>query len=222
MKFKKIPLYAAILLFASCGGGGNSQVDAPPEEQVQQIADATTDQPVDASTDTGSTENPIEVAQYAPHPRYQPRYMPTPVIVSLKGENSTQVVQLAINEPPEDINACLQTVVVNTIPVAESEHQYNTWWLIASPTQIFFVPEQYESEEEPRQVQEPKIALYWAKQISEDEVVVIPASNEKPITLEKASNFKINTGFTTLPYMFINRLDVYGSIPKDRTDKCLG
>lgn len=157
-------------------------------------------------TDTGSV-NPELLAQAsipARYYRYPPHY--APVVVSVLGKNSTDTVEFDVSTPPEDVTPCVQGVRVHSpIPVLEEAHQYNSWWILASATDTL-------------QTRKNSIYFYWARQISDSELGLVPILT--PIDLNSPKEVQLDLGYVKLPYQWVSRIESFGPIPVNPEVSC--
>jgi hypothetical protein len=146
---------------------------------------------------------PMLLAQYTPpfqqNPDfYQPKFM---------GINSTESVVIAVPKPPQEASPCVAATII-VAPIMAQEHQYDSWWLLASLTNTKTF------------VQFNQQQFYWATQISDQEVAVVPTG--VAIGPDKLKNWKIDTGFAVLSYQLINVLQVLRKFPTNPDEPCVG
>jgi hypothetical protein len=151
----------------------------------------------------------IEMAQYGPR-RGPPQYVYKPVIVTFRGENSSESIKIEIPPPPTEMNACNASIILGEgIPMAEKEHRYGDWWLMATTTSLVgFSPD-------------TPVYFYWAKQISANEVGAVPTGfGTSDINQDKPQNVKINTGFAEVPYQWVSRFEMFNHFPHMVEEPC--
>ena len=169
------------------------------------------------------------------HPGGDPRAYTQPIvkiedlIPQMLGENSEQVVELNLPEPPEELHPCKMGMSLNIHrspwPIMPTEYRYKGWWLLASYIGYERSPEAPPNYVILRQIpnfnKRDMIYFYWARQLSEREVGIVPTGfitvdlikNNIPV------NAKIETESTILPYQWIGMMSA-SILPLDEEEKC--
>ena len=133
-----------------------------------------------------------------------------PIIVAVQGENATSSITIEIPEPPQDIVACDNAIILSEgIPMVDSANRYGEWWLVASATGILgYNPD-------------APVHFYWARQISATEVGAVPTGvSTNLIDQNKPQNLKVNTGFAEVPYQWISRFEMFNPFPRMADEPC--
>jgi len=202
------------LLLAACG----SNVDnALPENIGTEIISETpventlVNKPIEPGTETGSLEKPSIRKQEHPRHMYAKGIsVYEPLQVVLVGESAESWLDIKLAEPPLDLTPCNNGIILTeeASKIIAEEYQYNSWWLVASKSSIGINWQDKNA-----------IYLYWAKQVSDTEVGLVPIKEN--YTLQELGNIKINTGFAQLPYQWINYLNRYTGIPTNPEQPCI-
>lgn len=181
----------------------------PPIEPISQPPPITPITP----PETGAAS--IDIAQLEQHPRHYrgPRFQqPVPVIISVLGKNTDNTLSIQIPKPPKELHACNQSIILGEyIPIIDEKYRYNNWWLIASTTALAN--------------HDSNIPVYflWARKISETEVgAVATGTGTSLINIKDPTDTKINTGYTTIPYQWVSRLENYNYFPMIADESCAG
>ncbi len=175
---------------------------APVLVPVSSIPDAN---PLSVTGSLGleEAETPVILAQYQPQYQQNPGFYDPKVM----GLNSQESVAVAVPKPPLEASPCVSASII-IAPIMAQEHQYNNWWLLASLTNtktfVNFNQQQF----------------YWATQISDQEVAVVPTG--VAVGPEQLKNWKIDTGFAVLSYQLINVLQVLRKFPTNPDEPCVG
>lgn len=161
-------------------------------------------------TDTGSTS--FQFAQLAPrHPKYanQNYWTPPPVITNIYGTDTKQEQRITLDEPPKELSPCYTAALLGLkFPLMDEKYRYNSWWLLASSTSVYNWSET------------KQVYFYWARESAKDEIGISPIKHITIPLADMPEDTKINTGFTTLPYQWISRIDHYSVLPQHPEEPC--
>jgi hypothetical protein len=219
-------LMLPLLLLAACSGADTDSVTDEVTVVQKPIVDAPTpvvdkpvveppvvvEKPIDPDTETGSVEKPRTLAQAGiPPPHFSRRGYAPPeqVQVKLLGQYSEKWVAINLSKPPLDLTPCNHGIILSkeATEIVSDINQYNSWWLVASKSAVA-----------KNWRQNKNVYLYWAKQISDTEVGVVPVADE--YNAEELTDVKINTGFAELTYQWISPLQMYTHIPTNPEEPC--
>lgn len=205
-----------------CGGSDSEPNTTEQPIEPPTIAEPTVKpitEPLIPGTDTGSTTPELikkdasillaQVDSNMYHPRYGkiPQY--EPVFISLYGENTDNTLELTTEAPPLDVTPCNNGVILySKVPSPDIKYYYNSWWLFASSTNT----------NQRDQETNKKVYFYWAKEISDDELGLVPIITD--LQLEKPENKKLDLGYTTLPYQWVSQLENYINVPVNPEVSC--
>lgn len=203
----KKALYLLAIAICGCGGQSSETVFEPNNTIDNTSGNTTTQQSNNSTTNTPGTNTGSSLvadvallAQANPHDRY----MPHKQVTELFGTDTEAVTEIGLTTPPHEISPCYGAVMLsNTVPVMDSQYQYNGWWLMASLTNT----KTYQIETQPQ--------LYWATQLSDTEVGVVPTN----VTIS-GTNTKIQTDFGTFPYYYVSRLGYIAGFPVNPDEPC--
>jgi hypothetical protein len=194
-----------LIVLTLTGCGGDVEINTVPEQPTvvsSPLPNNPSFNPVTNNTNTGSSLVETDIlAQYMPNP-YHRNMMPA--TVSLMGLDREDFLNLEVPPPPHEISPCYNAVMLsNTVPIMDPKYQYNGWWLLASLTntktlQIATQPQ-----------------LYWATQLTDTEVGIVPTDVTIP-----GLNEKLKTDYGMFPYYYVNRLDYVSRFPVNPDEQC--